>query len=102
MEQYTRGGLEHKLLTCLIVCFFWQLIVVGPHSIPRLPVFSFLVRHQDSGRYLHHNFVCAVLNDVFGLQARGGCSCAGPYSQVRGVVGGVVYTVHLAIEAAGY
>ena len=30
-------------------------------------------------RYLHHNFVVAVLNDLFGIQARGGCSCAGPY-----------------------
>ena len=29
--------------------------------------------------YLHHNYVVAVLNDVFGIQARGGCSCAGPY-----------------------
>jgi hypothetical protein len=28
---------------------------------------------------LHHNFVVAVLNDLFGIQARGGCSCAGPY-----------------------
>jgi hypothetical protein len=28
---------------------------------------------------LHHNFVVALLNDLFGIQARGGCSCAGPY-----------------------
>ena len=28
---------------------------------------------------LHHNFVVAVLNDLFGIQSRGGCSCAGPY-----------------------
>ena len=38
---------------------------------------SFLVRHND--RYLHHNYVVALLNDLFGIQARGGCSCAGPY-----------------------
>ncbi len=37
---------------------------------------SFVVRH--GGRYLHHNFVVALLNDLFGIQARGGCSCAGP------------------------
>ena len=30
-------------------------------------------------KYLHHNFVVALLNDLFGIQARGGCSCAGPY-----------------------
>ena len=38
---------------------------------------SFVVRHD--GRYLHHNFVVALLNDLFGIQSRGGCSCAGPY-----------------------
>lgn len=32
-----------------------------------------------SCRYLHHNFVCALLNDLFGIQARAGCQCAGPY-----------------------
>ena len=30
-------------------------------------------------RYLHHNYVVALLNDLFGIQSRGGCSCAGPY-----------------------
>lgn len=30
-------------------------------------------------RFLHHNFVCALLNDLFGIQARAGCQCAGPY-----------------------
>ena len=34
---------------------------------------------RPSGRYLHHNFVVALLNDLFGVQSRGGCSCAGPY-----------------------
>jgi hypothetical protein len=37
------------------------------------------VVRAPSGRYLHHNFVVAVLNDLFGIQSRGGCSCAGPY-----------------------
>ena len=60
-----------------------ELEVVGPsHCVPRLPVFSFLVRHPPSGLFLHHNFVSALLNDLFGIQARGGCSCAGPYAQV--------------------
>ena len=35
--------------------------------------------HLGADRYLHHNYVVAVLNDLFGIQARGGCSCAGPY-----------------------
>ena len=33
------------------------------------------------GLYLHHNYVCALLNDLYGVQARGGCACAGPYAQ---------------------
>ncbi|ACO67040.1 predicted protein, partial [Micromonas commoda] len=58
-------------------------------KIGRLPIVSFLVRAPafDAGdgagptsRFLHHSFVCAVLNDVFGVQARGGCACAGPYA----------------------
>lgn len=28
---------------------------------------------------LHGPFVAALLSDLFGIQARGGCSCAGPY-----------------------
>jgi selenocysteine lyase/cysteine desulfurase len=48
---------------------------IGKH----LPIFAFLVRFGD--RFLHYNFVCALLNDLFGIQARGGCSCAGPLSQ---------------------
>ncbi len=60
-----------------------ELVIVGPHHVPRLPIFSFLLRHTPSGLFLHHNFVSALLNDLFGIQARGGCSCAGPYGQVR-------------------
>lgn len=56
------------------------LLLLGRTDVPRLPVVSFLVRDQRRpDRYLHHNFVTAVLNDLFGIQARGGCSCAGPY-----------------------
>ena len=51
--------------------------ILGNHDAWRLSIVSFMVRHEDS--YLHHNFVVALLNDLFGIQARGGCSCAGPY-----------------------
>jgi selenocysteine lyase/cysteine desulfurase len=51
--------------------------ILGSHDLPRLSIVSFVVRHD--GRYLHHNFVVALLNDLFGIQSRGGCSCAGPY-----------------------
>ena len=48
----------------------------------RLPIFSLLVNHEDSGRIVHHNFISVLLNDLYGIQARGGCACAGPYAQV--------------------
>ncbi|WP_305785646.1 aminotransferase class V-fold PLP-dependent enzyme [Symbioplanes lichenis] len=51
--------------------------VLGPGDPDRLPIVSFQVAHGD--RFLHHNFVVTLLNDLFGIQARGGCSCAGPY-----------------------
>jgi len=51
--------------------------VLGSHTAARLAVISFRIRHGT--QYLHHNFVVALLNDLFGIQARGGCSCAGPY-----------------------
>lgn len=51
--------------------------ILGNPALPRLSIVSFTVRHD--GRYLHHNLVVALLNDLFGIQSRGGCSCAGPY-----------------------
>ncbi len=56
--------------------------ILGNPDAERLSIVSFVIRapdHLGEGRYLHHNFVVAVLNDLFGIQARGGCSCAGPY-----------------------
>ncbi len=45
------------------------------------PVSTRVVHVLELGGYLHHNFVCSLLNDLFGIQARGGCACAGPYAQ---------------------
>jgi selenocysteine lyase/cysteine desulfurase len=56
--------------------------LLGNLDAERLSIISFTVRRLaagSDGRYLHHNFVVALLNDLFGIQARGGCSCAGPY-----------------------
>ncbi|MEY3278018.1 MAG: hypothetical protein RLZZ426_504, partial [Actinomycetota bacterium] len=52
--------------------------VLGNKSADRLSIVSFTVS-RTGDKFLHHNFVVAVLNDLFGIQARGGCSCAGPY-----------------------
>ena len=49
-------------------------------SARRLPIVSIAVVAPGVHGLLHWNFVSAVLNDVFGVQARGGCLCAGPYA----------------------
>ena len=49
--------------------------ILGSQEAERLSIVSFVVRHGE--QYLHHNFVVALLNDLFGIQSRGGCSCAG-------------------------
>ncbi|MDX1657417.1 MAG: aminotransferase class V-fold PLP-dependent enzyme [Nitriliruptorales bacterium] len=68
-----------------------NLEILGSHDADRLSIVSFVVRcdgHEvrhdgqadvPHARYLHHNYVVALLNDLFGIQSRGGCSCAGPY-----------------------
>ncbi|WP_249161477.1 aminotransferase class V-fold PLP-dependent enzyme [Actinospica acidithermotolerans] len=53
--------------------------ILGNPRARRLSIVSFRLRAPQLGKFLHHNFVVAVLSDLFGIQARGGCSCAGPY-----------------------
>ncbi|KAK3136294.1 hypothetical protein QOZ80_5BG0431100 [Eleusine coracana subsp. coracana] len=75
--------------------------VLGNTSVERLPIFSFLIYpplkdslynvtdQPSSERWLedvrrkrqplHGRFVTRLFNDLFGIQARGGCACAGPY-----------------------
>lgn len=52
--------------------------LLGIPEAPALPIFSFRVRDGQGG-LLHHQFFTRLLSDVTGVQARGGCACAGPY-----------------------
>ncbi|XBI93140.1 hypothetical protein VPH35_030054 [Triticum aestivum] len=80
--------------------------VLSNTSVHRLPIFSFLIYpsvivtkkpFDDFGEPscdksletmrrkqlpLHGRFVTRLLNDLFGIQARGGCACAGPYGHI--------------------
>jgi selenocysteine lyase/cysteine desulfurase len=47
--------------------------ILGGEQHDRLPVFALVLRG------LHYNAVTTLLSDRFGIQARGGCSCAGTY-----------------------
>jgi selenocysteine lyase/cysteine desulfurase len=50
----------------------------NPDSERRISIVSFNLR-DPRGKYLHPKFVTTLLNDLFGIQSRAGCSCAGPY-----------------------
>jgi hypothetical protein len=50
----------------------------NPDPKRRIGIMSFNLR-DPRGRYLHPKFVTVLLNDLFGIQSRAGCSCAGPY-----------------------
>jgi len=53
-------------------------ILGNPDPARRIAIVSFNVRAPEGG-YLHPKFVTTLANDLFGLQTRAGCSCAGPY-----------------------
>ena len=59
-----------------------NIVILGPPldvtTVERVPIVSFLIKAGK--RFLHHNFVTSVLNDIYGIQSRSGCMCAGPYS----------------------
>lgn len=48
--------------------------VLGCLDVPRLGILSFNVKG------LHHSLVATLLDQLFGIQARSGCACAGPYA----------------------
>ncbi|MCL5129834.1 aminotransferase class V-fold PLP-dependent enzyme [Algibacter sp. L4_22] len=50
-----------------------NLKILAPEHTDRLGVFSFYIEKA------HYNLIVKLLNDRFGVQTRGGCSCAGTY-----------------------
>jgi len=55
-----------------------HLTLLGTDKAHRLPIFSFLI-HDETGKPVHQNLFTRMLSDIYGIQARGGCACAGPY-----------------------
>jgi selenocysteine lyase/cysteine desulfurase len=59
------------------------LFLLGNPELPRVPIVSFAILYPLEAKplgMLHPNFVVALLSDLFGIQARSGCFCAGPYA----------------------
>jgi len=74
---------EQHLLSMAMEAFKQQpnLVVLGNPNAARLPILSFMIKFPGSELFLHSNFVSVLLNDLFGIQSRAGCLCAGPYAQ---------------------
>jgi selenocysteine lyase/cysteine desulfurase len=82
---------EHQLLVKIFQR--WQAnpaieILGNQDPAKRVGIISFNIRADvdaaanddgQAGKYLHPKFVTTLLNDLFGIQTRAGCSCAGPY-----------------------
>ncbi|HEY5687264.1 MAG TPA: aminotransferase class V-fold PLP-dependent enzyme [Yeosuana sp.] len=66
---------EHELNAIIFkkLSSIQNLTILAPEHTERLGVFSFFI--EDA----HYNLVVKLLNDRFGVQTRGGCSCAGTY-----------------------
>ena len=46
----------------------------------RLSIVSFMIKHGN--KKLHPKYITKLLNDLFGIQSRAGCMCAGPYGHL--------------------
>jgi selenocysteine lyase/cysteine desulfurase len=73
--------------------------VLGRALPDHLPIVSFRMRDAD-GALVHHQLVTRILSDCFGIQARGGCACAGPYvHRLLGLDEDASQAIHAAIRA---
>ncbi len=66
---------EHELNTIIFekLSSIDNLQILAKNNTARLGVFSFYIENA------HYNLIVKLLNDRFGIQTRGGCSCAGTY-----------------------
>jgi len=79
----TIEAIENKHLNKMITSLkkIENLTIIGSTSSDnRVPIVSFNILHDD--KILHPKFVTKLMNDLFGIQSRGGCSCAGPYGHL--------------------
>jgi len=69
---------EEELKNILLkkLCLHPQVEVLEASQSHRLAIISFYSLHR------HHNLIVHLLNDRFGIQSRGGCSCAGTYGHI--------------------
>ena len=54
------------------------IVPLDGRDLPRLPILSFRLA-DGRGGFVHQQLATRMLSDLYGVQARGGCACAGPY-----------------------
>jgi selenocysteine lyase/cysteine desulfurase len=67
----------------------------------RIGIVSFTLA-DDRGGWLHPRFVTTLLDDLFGIQSRAGCSCAGPYAHRILGIGPQQAARLMALSESGY
>ncbi|WP_171239580.1 aminotransferase class V-fold PLP-dependent enzyme [Ruegeria sp. HKCCA5491] len=76
-----------------------KLTLLGADHPHRLPIYSFLVR-DNAGHPVHQQLFTRMLSDIYGIQARGGCACAGPYAhRLLGIDQAASEGLHAALSA---
>ncbi len=93
-EDFTRRALERLMRHPRIQ-------VAGPTDVARLGIVSLSIQ-TSSGQTLHPHFVVRLLNDLFGIQCRGGCLCAGPYDHTLMGIDAATSSRYLVAVEAGY
>ena len=76
-------------------------VLGNPDPGSRVGIISFNIK-DSSGKYLHHKFLTVLLNDLFGIQSRAGCSCAGPYGHRLLKIDNVTSEKYRAAVQQGY
>ncbi|WP_296722246.1 aminotransferase class V-fold PLP-dependent enzyme [Erythrobacter sp.] len=99
----TEAGLDSRAAAmCRAALARWRanprIEVLGRAMDTHLPIVSFRMRGAR-GELVHHQLVTRILSDCFGIQARGGCACAGPYvHRLLGIDEAESQAIHQAIR----
>ncbi len=75
-----------------------HLTLLGVDKAHRLPIYSFLVSDK-AGNVVEPQLFTRMLSDLYGIQSRGGCACAGPYGhRLLGIDKARSEAIHAALE----
>lgn len=97
---HTIEKLEHDMATRAIKRWSQNpaIHILGDLNARRTSILSFQILWQ--GKPLHFGLVDVLINDLFGIQVRGGCSCAGPYGhELLGIDKDYSHTIADAVDA---